>query len=77
MAFNVVLGEDLENSPWIQRSIESGALEGVPLSYQERRIHHFHEYLDQIIGIEKTPERLRVTSMLRALQEDGRGRRIA
>ena len=71
--FNVVLGEDNENLPWIQRSIESGALKGVPLSYQERRIYHFHEYVDQIIGVENIPEQLRVVPRLGPLQEDGKG----
>lgn len=75
--FNVVLGEDNENLPWIQRSIESGALEGVPLSYQERRIYHFHEYLDQVIGVEDIPEHLRVKPVLSELQEDGKGQPIS
>ena len=74
--FNVVLGEDNENLPWIQRSIESGALKGVPLSYQERRIYHFHEYVDQVIGVENIPEHLRVAPKLRLLQEDGKGQRF-
>lgn len=74
--FNVVLGEDNENLPWIQRSIESGALKGVPLSYQERRIYHFHEYVDQVIGVENIPEHLRVAPKLRLLQEDGKGERV-
>jgi len=74
--FNVVLGEDNENLPWIQRSIESGALEGVPLSYQERRIDHFHEYVDQVIGLDNIPENLRVVPRLASLQEDGKGQRL-
>ncbi|MEH6611329.1 MAG: aromatic ring-hydroxylating dioxygenase subunit alpha [Halioglobus sp.] len=74
--FNVVLNEDNENLPWIQRSIESGALKGVPLSYQERRIYHFHEYVDQVIGIENIPEHLRVVPKLQPLQEDGKGQKL-
>ena len=74
--FNVVLNEDIENLPWIQRSIESGALEGVPLSYQERRIYHFHEYVDQVIGIENIPPQLQVEPILAEHQEDGKGRRV-
>jgi len=73
--FNVVLGEDNENLPWIQRSIELGALTGVPLSYQERRIYHFHEYVDSVIGEERIPEELRVQPRLSSLQENGRGQR--
>ena len=76
-AFNVVLGEDNENLPWIRRSTESGALEGVPLSCQERRIYHFHEYVDQVIGLENIPAHLRVAPRRGPLQKDGRGRRAA
>lgn len=54
-AFNVILDEDNENLPWIQRSIDSGALQSIPLSYQERRIYHFHEYVDRAIGVENIP----------------------
>lgn len=75
--FNVILGEDNENLPWIQRSIESGGIDGIPLSYQERRIYHFHEYLDQVIGVDDIPENLRVEPRLSELQEDGKGQRLA
>ena len=51
--------------------------DGVPLSYQERRIYHFHEYLDQVIGIDDIPAHLRVDQLLSGLQEDGKGQRIA
>ena len=74
--FNVILDEDNENLPWIQRSIESGALDGMPVSYQERRIYHFHEYLDQVIGVDDIPEILRVEPRLSELQEDGKGHRL-
>lgn len=67
--FNVILGEDNENLPWIQRSIESGAIEGIPLSYQERRIYHFHEYLDDAIGVDNVPAHLRVEPRVRGLEE--------
>lgn len=72
-AFNIILDEDNENLPWIQQSIESGALDGVPLSYQERRIYHFHEYVDRVIGIDNVPPELRVVPRLVGLEEDGRG----
>jgi phenylpropionate dioxygenase-like ring-hydroxylating dioxygenase large terminal subunit len=76
-AFDVILGEDNENLPWIQRSVESGAMRGIPLSYQERRIYHFHEYVDRVIGAEKIPARLRVTPRLTKLEENGRGQLLA
>jgi phenylpropionate dioxygenase-like ring-hydroxylating dioxygenase large terminal subunit len=72
-AFDGILGEDNENLPWIQQSIDSGALEGVPLSYQERRIYHFHEYVDRVIGVDRIPDHLRVEPRLEKLEEDGKG----
>jgi len=74
--FNVILGEDIENLPFIQRSIDSGALEGVPLQYQERRIYHFHEYVDRVIGVDRVPKDLRVEPRLAKLEEDGRGQPV-
>jgi hypothetical protein len=70
---NVILGEDCENLPWIQRSIDSGAIDGIPLNYQERRIYHFHEYIDQTIGQERIPGELQVAPRVTCLEEDGRG----
>lgn len=74
--FNVILDEDLENLPWIQRSIDSGALAGIPLSYQERRIYHFQQYIDRVIGAENIPAPLRVRQSLAGLEEDGRGQAL-
>jgi phenylpropionate dioxygenase-like ring-hydroxylating dioxygenase large terminal subunit len=62
--FDHVLREDTENLPWIQKSVESPAFRGVPLSYQERRIYHVHEEIDRVIGVERIPEALRVTPLL-------------
>ena len=73
--FDHILEEDNENLPWIQRSIESGALPGVPLSYQERRIYHFHEYVDRVIGAHNIPRALCVEPRLAAWEEDGQGNR--
>jgi hypothetical protein len=75
-SFNRILDEDNENLPWIQRSIESGGIDSIPLSYQERRIYHFHEHVDQVIGIDNVPERLRVQPWCREVQEDGKGQRL-
>jgi hypothetical protein len=72
-AFNAILEEDNENLPWIQRSLESGGIDGFPLSYQERRIYHFHEYVDRVIGAENIPEALRVQPRVREMEEDGKG----
>ena len=48
-----------------------GALESIPLSYQERRIYHLHEEIDRMIGIDTIPESLRVTPRLEPFWESG------
>ncbi len=62
--FGIVLGEDTQFLPWLQKSVESPALKGIPLSYQERRIYHVHEEIDRVIGVERVPEHLRVQPVL-------------
>ena len=62
--FDVVLKEDTENVAWIQRSMESPACRGIPLNYQERRIYHFHEQIDRVIGVADIPQHLRVTQLM-------------
>jgi phenylpropionate dioxygenase-like ring-hydroxylating dioxygenase large terminal subunit len=74
--FNAILDEDNENLPWIQRSIASGAIDGIPLSYQERRIYHFHEYVDHVIGVDRISEALRGAPRLREMEEVGAGNRV-
>ncbi len=59
-----VLLEDLENLPAIQRSVESGGLDHMTLSYQERRIYHQHEELDRRIGTDRVPEPMQVEPVL-------------
>ena len=71
--FDGVMNEDFMNLAPMQRSVSSGALESVPLSYQERRIYHLHEEIDRLIGAERVPEELRVAPRLEALCEDWRG----
>jgi phenylpropionate dioxygenase-like ring-hydroxylating dioxygenase large terminal subunit len=46
-AFRVALEEDFANFPRIQRGLDSGVLEGMPLNYQEVRIRHFHRVLSR------------------------------
>ena len=55
-----MLLEDLGNLPSLQRSMETGGLDGITLGYQERRIYHQHEELDRRIGAERVPAELRV-----------------
>ena len=48
----------------MQRSLESPGFRSIPLNYQERRIWHFHEQIDRVIGSERIPEQLRVPELL-------------
>ncbi|MEE2704024.1 MAG: aromatic ring-hydroxylating dioxygenase subunit alpha [Myxococcota bacterium] len=71
--FDGVMNEDFMNLAPMQRSISSGALESIPLSYQERRIYHLHEEIDRIIGPAKIPETLRVPPRLEPFWETDPG----
>lgn len=50
--FERILEEDTQFAPTIQKSVESPGCQGMTLSYQERRIYHWHEELDRRIGDE-------------------------
>ena len=54
----------MTNMAPMQESMESPALTGIPINYQERRIWHLHEQIDRMIGVENIPEELRVTPLL-------------
>jgi hypothetical protein len=69
--FNRILSEDLQFVPQLQQSVESAGFQGAALSYQERRIYHWHEELDRRIGIERIPEHLRVPQVLDDWIADG------
>lgn len=63
-SFGAIMQEDFWNMAPMQKSLESPALRGVPINYQERRIWHFHEQLDRSIGIDRIPTSLRVPQLL-------------
>jgi len=67
--FDGVMDEDFRNLEPMQQSIASGALESIPLNYQERRIYHLHEEIDRQIGPEHVPEALRVEPLLEPFWE--------
>jgi phenylpropionate dioxygenase-like ring-hydroxylating dioxygenase large terminal subunit len=62
--FGRIMAEDFMNMAPMQRSLESPAMRGVPINYQERRIWHFHEQLDRMIGLDRVPPELRVEQLL-------------
>jgi phenylpropionate dioxygenase-like ring-hydroxylating dioxygenase large terminal subunit len=62
--FDMIMEEDRRNMAPMQRSLESPAMRGVQVNYQERRIWNFHEQVDRTIGIDRIPERYRVEQVL-------------
>ena len=62
--FDRIVEEDVSFVAPIQESLRSRGFRGVPLSYQERRIYHWHEELDRRIGPDKVPPALRMTAVL-------------
>jgi phenylpropionate dioxygenase-like ring-hydroxylating dioxygenase large terminal subunit len=63
-ALSQVLMEDIEFGEWIQKSHRSYGFTGVPLSYQEARIYHWHQAADRLIGVDGIPEELRVAQVI-------------
>lgn len=61
--FERILEEDTQFAPRIQKSVETKGFKGLTLSYQERRIYHWHEELDRRIG-DKVPAHCRVQPVL-------------
>lgn len=57
---SVIVQEDVSNMAAIQKSVESGTLQSIPLGCQERRIYQFHEEIDRQIGIDRIPPELRM-----------------
>ena len=62
--YNQIMAEDERNMAPMQRSMESPALRGIPINYQERRIWHLHEEIDRVIGVERIPEEFRMQQLL-------------
>ena len=62
--FARIVEEDIQFAEPIQETLNSRGFTGVPLSYQERRIYHWHAAADKLIGSERISEHLRVPDLL-------------
>ena len=60
----LLMREDLQNVEPIQESLDAAVHDGIPLSYQERRIWNFNVEIDRRIGPDRIPEHLRVPDLL-------------
>lgn len=67
-----ILEEDTQFAPQIQASVESDGFKGIPLSYQERRIYHWHEELDRRIGAEHLTDKVAVEPLMQPFVVDPR-----
>ncbi len=64
--FDRIVDEDIQFAEPLQESIESPGFTGVPLSYQERRLYHWHAEVDRRIGAQHLAPALRVRGDLAA-----------
>ena len=62
--FAQIMAEDFWNMAPMQKSLESPAMRGVPINYQERRIWHFHEQIDSMIGRDRVPAAMQVPQLI-------------
>lgn len=68
---HIVLAEDCELFPSIQRSYMKSDLKKIVLGFQEQYIHWYHEEMDRKIGSENIPEHFRVKPLLGAFAKSG------
>ena len=59
-----IVGEDMRLLSAIQKSLEGGAFTGTMMGAKEMGIYWYHEEIDRRIGVERIPERLRVSQVL-------------
>lgn len=62
--FDRIVDEDIQFAEPMQASISSKAFQGVPLSYQERRIYHWHEEADRRMGRAHVAEKFQIKPAL-------------
>jgi len=71
--FDRIVEEDIQFAEPMQATVTSPGFTGVPLSYQERRIYHWHEEVDRRIGVERIAPGLRVEPLLAPYVEPAGG----
>jgi phenylpropionate dioxygenase-like ring-hydroxylating dioxygenase large terminal subunit len=64
-----VMEEDTRNMEPMFLSLSSPGLRGLHIGYQERRLYYCAEVLDQAIGPDRVPERLRIKPLLQQYVE--------
>jgi phenylpropionate dioxygenase-like ring-hydroxylating dioxygenase large terminal subunit len=67
----MLMQEDLVNVEPIQLSLDAAAHDGIPLSYQERRLWHFHAEVDRMIGPDHIPVEQQVPDLLADFGKSG------
>jgi phenylpropionate dioxygenase-like ring-hydroxylating dioxygenase large terminal subunit len=68
--FDILTDQDIANLEPMQASVEAATHEGVPLSYQERRIWQFHHEIDRLIDTSRLSEDLLMPDLLADYIED-------
>ena len=61
---SLVLREDIEMSEAIQSTLLAAGRKDIPLSYQEARIYHWHQWADRVIGRKHIDAALKVEDVL-------------
>jgi len=62
--FGYALDEDRAPLSAVQSAYEKGLIKEAKLGYTERRLYHFHEELDRVIGPERIPEYCRMQMVI-------------
>ncbi len=62
--YDQIMNEDMLNMAPMQQSVDSPALQGIRINYQERRIWNLHEQIDRMIGAADLPPDLAVPQVL-------------
>ena len=62
--FGYALDEDRAPLAAVQSAYDKGLIKEVRLGYTERRLQHYHEEIDRVIGVERVPAHCRVRPII-------------